>query len=302
MSVEILPRQPAGLATSPRTRRGRWELLSRLSRHRPALVGALLMALMIGLAVVGPLIAPVDPIDVNPRESLRPPSLAHPMGTDQYGRDVLSRVIVGARLSLQIGFIAILIAGTCGVLLGLMAGFYGGKADALIMRGVDILMAFPSILMALVVVAITGPGTTNVMLAVGVSLIATYVRLVRSVTLVVREQLYVQAARVIGAQGYRVLVRHILPNVFAPILVLSTVAVAWSILIGASLSFLGLGPAPPTPEWGIDLSNGRSYLRAAWWISTFPGLAITLTIFGVNLLGDGLREALDPRLRRTGDF
>lgn len=258
--------------------------------------------MMLALAVVGPVIVPKDPVKVNPTESLRPPSLTSPMGTDQYGRDVFSRVMAGARLTIQIGFVAVIVAATCGVVLGLAAGFYGGTTDTVIMRGVDILMAFPSILMALVVVAIIGPGTTNVMLAVGISLIATYVRLVRSVTLVIREQLYVEAARVLGARGYRLVSHHVLPNVFAPILILSTIAVAWSMLIGASLSFLGLGPAPPTPEWGIDLSNGRTYLRAAWWVSTFPGLAITLTVFGVNLLGDGLREALDPRLRRTGNI
>ncbi len=276
-------------------------LALRLARHRSAVVGAMLVILMLVLAVVGPLAAPHDPLEVDPGDSLHPPSLAYPMGTDQFGRDIFSRVLAGARVSLQIGFSAVVLAAVVGVILGVVAGFYRGRVDELIMRGTDTLMSFPGILMALVVVAITGPGASNVMLAVGISLIATYVRLVRGVTFVIREQLYVEAARAIGAAGHRVVLRHILPNAFAPILILSTVAVAWSILISASLSFLGLGPGPPTPEWGRDLSEGRNYLRAAWWVSTFPGLAIMLTVYGVNLLGDGLREALDPRLRRTSE-
>lgn len=294
--MSIIAPQTAVPATRP------WHGAVLLLARRPAAgVGGGLLALMVGLALVGPLVAPYGPNEVSLPEALQPPSAVHLLGTDALGRDVLSRVLVGGALSLQIGFFAVVLGAAIGVPLGLVAGYQGGNIDGVIMRGVDILMAFPGVLMAITVVAITGPGTTNVTLAVGISLVAIYVRLVRSVVVVLREQLFVEAARAVGASSYRIALRHVLPNALAPILVLSTVAVAWSILIAASLSFLGLGPSPPTPEWGIDLSNGRNYLRAAWWVSTFPGVAIMVTVLGVNLLGDGLREVLDPYLRRAGE-
>ena len=226
----------------------------------------------------------------------------HPFGTDQYGRDILSRAIVGARLSLLTGLGAVAIALAAGVVVGLACGVVGGWTDLLVMRVIDIMMAFPGILLALVVVAVLGQGTVNVMLAVGVSLVPTFVRLVRGDVLAVRENAYVEAARALGCWPTRVALRHVLPNVVAPIIVLSTVAVAWSIIIGASLSFLGLGPRPPIPEWGIDLSNGRNYLLRAWWISSVPGFCIMLTVVAVNLVGDALRDELDPRLRSLANL
>ena len=266
-------------------------------RHPSALLGAAILFAIAVVALAGSALSPADPLRVNPMEALSPPSPAHPFGTDQYGRDVLCRVVAGARLSLASGIGAVAIALAGGLALGLVSGAAGGWVDLSVMRVVDVMMAFPSVLLALVVVAILGQGSTNVMVAVGVSLIPTFVRLIRGNVLVVREQPYVEAARALGCEPARVTLRHILPNIVAPVIVLATIAVAWSIIIGASLSFLGLGPRPPFPEWGVDLSNGRSYLLRGWWISGGPGLAIMTTVVAVNLVGDSLRDVLDPRLR-----
>ena len=268
-----------------------------LSRRNAAVLGAAILVIVAVLAVAGPSLSPHDPLKMNPAEALSPPSVAHPFGTDQYGRDVWSRVVAGARLSLATGLGAVVIALTAGLGLGLVSGAAGGWVDLLAMRVVDVMMAFPSVLMALVVVAILGQGATNVMVAVGVSLIPTFVRLIRGNVLVVREHAYVEAARALGCQPSRITLQHILPNIVAPVIVLATIAIAWSIIIGASLSFLGLGPRPPIPEWGVDLSNGRNYLLRGWWISAGPGLAIMTTVVAVNLVGDTLRDVLDPRLR-----
>ena len=271
-------------------------------RRRAAFLSAALLIFIGGIAILGPAVAPLDPLQIRPAEALGPPSLAHLFGTDQYGRDMLSRVIAGARLSLMTGLGAVAIALTGGLVLGLISGILGGWGDLLIMRAVDIMMAFPSILMALVVVAILGQGTINVMVAVGVSLIPTFVRLVRGDVLVVKENAYIEAARALGCGRGRVTLQHVLPNILAPVIVLSTVAIAWSIILGASLSFLGLGPRPPIPEWGIDLSNGRNYLLRGWWISSAPGFCIMLTVVAVNLVGDTLRDLLDPRLRSLANL
>lgn len=274
-------------------------------RQRPLDVRALLqrfaigaiLALILIVLIFGPHLTPYDPIAIAPNHALAPPGPAHPFGTDQYGRDVMSRVFAGSRLSIFIGVFAVMFAALIGVPVGLIAGYFRGIADEVIMRVTDILLAFPNILLALTIVAITGPGTSKVMFAVGISLTATYIRLVRGVVLVVREQLYVEAARAIGCSAARIMARHLLPNILGPVMVLSTVAVAWSIIAGASLSFLGLGPSPPVPEWGVDLSRGRDYLDSAWWISTFPGLAIIVTVLAINMLGDQLVKLLDPALR-----
>lgn len=273
-----------------------------LSRRRSALVGGLLL-IGIGLvAALGPAAAPFDPLKIRPAEALLPPSLEHPFGTDQYGRDMLSRVIVGARLSLMTGLGAVGIALASGLVLGLLSGMLGGWGDLLIMRVVDVMLAFPSILMALVVVAVLGQGIVNVMVAVGISLIPTFVRLVRGDVLMVKQNAYVEAAQALGCPRLRVALQHVLPNIMAPVIVLATVAVAWSIILGASLSFLGLGPRPPIPEWGVDLSNGRSYLLRGWWIASAPGFCIMLTVVAVNLVGDSLRDLLDPRLRSLANL
>ena len=273
-----------------------------LRRRKFALVGLVVMVVVGAVALLAPWLAPYDPIKINPAEALQPPSLAHPFGTDQYGRDILSRMVAGSRLSLLTGLGAVAIALATGIVLGLLSGVIGGWTDLLFMRLVDIMMAFPSILMALVVVAVLGQGTVNVMVAVGVSLVPTFVRLVRGDVLAVKENVYVEAARALGCGPGRLALRHVLPNIVAPVIVLSTVAIAWSIILGASLSFLGLGPRPPIPEWGIDLSNGRGYLLRAWWISSVPGFCIMLTVVAVNLVGDALRDELDPRLRALGNL
>lgn len=273
-----------------------------LRRRKFALVGLVVMVVVGAVALLAPWLAPYDPIKINPAEALQPPSLAHPFGTDQYGRDILSRMVAGSRLSLLTGLGAVAIALATGIVLGLLSGVVGGWTDLLFMRLVDIMMAFPSILMALVVVAVLGQGTVNVMVAVGVSLVPTFVRLVRGDVLAVKENVYVEAARALGCGQARLALRHVLPNIVAPVIVLSTVAIAWSIILGASLSFLGLGPRPPIPEWGIDLSNGRGYLLRAWWISSVPGFCIMLTVVAVNLVGDALSDELDPRLRALGNL
>jgi peptide/nickel transport system permease protein len=275
----------------------------RILRHRrSAVVGIAILAFVGLVALLGPVISPFDPFKIDPAESLSPPSLDHPFGTDQYGRDVLSRAMVGARLSIMTGLGAVVIALIAGIALGLASGLLGGWADLFLMRLIDIMMAFPSVLLALVVVALLGQGTVNVMVAVGVSLIPTFVRLVRGDVLTVKENEYVEAARALGCGQGRLALRYVLPNVLAPIIVLATVATAWSIILGASLSFLGLGPRPPIPEWGIDLSNGRGYLLRGWWISSAPGFCIMLTVVAINLVGDAIRDVLDPRLRSLANL
>ena len=269
----------------------------RLSRNRAALGAGIFVVVVVLTAIAAPLLAPYDPIKVSPSEALRPPSPQHLFGTDQLGRDIFSRVLHGGQLSLRIGLISVGIASAAGIILGLLAGFYGGWWSAGILRLMDVLLAFPGILLALGIVAILGPSLTNLMIAVGISNIPHYTRLVRASVLSIRSSPYVDAARVIGCDDPRIMFVHILPNTLASLIVMATLGVAGAILTGAGLSFLGLGVQPPTPEWGAMLSGGRDHLRNSWWITTFPGLAIMLTVLAMNLLGDGLRDALDPRLK-----
>jgi len=249
------------------------------------------------MALAAPWIAPHDPVAPAIEAVLQPPSRSHPFGTDELGRDVLSRVVYGSRVSLEVGIVAVGIAATIGTAGGLAAGFYGGTWDAAVMRATDVLLAFPGILLAIAIVATLGPSLTNVMIAVGIGAIPVYTRTVRGSTLSVRRMEYVEAARAAGATSGRLIVRHVLRNIRAPIVILATLGVGVNILIAAGLSYVGLGAQPPTPEWGAMLSGARQYLRDAWWTAVFPGLAITLTVVGMNLLGDGLRDLLDPRLR-----
>jgi peptide/nickel transport system permease protein len=232
-----------------------------------------------------------------PVDALQRPSAAYPMGTDQFGRDILSRIIFGARLSLQVGFIAVGIASAIGITLGMVAGYYGRWIDGAIGIVIDIMLAFPGILLALAIVAVLGPNLVNLMVAVGIASVPTYARLIRGAVLSARELTYVEAARVVGAKDRTIMFRHIMPNVLAPAIVLATLGIGQAILIGAAISFLGLGAKPPTAEWGAMLSSGRNFLQQAWWITLFPGVAIMITVLSINLLGDGLRDALDPRLR-----
>jgi peptide/nickel transport system permease protein len=279
------------------TRSGAAALPRLLVRSPEGAIGMALLALLGLAALLAPMAAPFDPIRIEPTQALYSPGLPYAFGTDQYGRDVLSRVLVGTRLALQIGPVAVTIALVPGVTIGLLAGYYGRWIDQVLMRLVDILLAFPGILFALAIIAVLGPSLPSVMVAVGLSSMLTYARLARASLLAAREHLYVEAARVVGAGDGAILVRHILPNVVAPLIVVATLGVGSAILVAATLSFLGLGSQPPTPEWGRMLAEGRSYLRDQWWIATFPGLAIMLTVLALNLLGDGLRDALDPRLK-----
>lgn len=270
----------------------------RLRRNRIASIGLLLVLCLVLIALLAPVIALSDPIKIAPAKALLAPSLDHPFGTDQYGRDVFTRVLYGTRISLVVGFISVLIAVVVGTFLGLTSGYYGGWVDTLIMRFVDVMLAFPGILLALGLVSVLGPSLRNLMIAVGVSAIPEYSRLVRGSVLSAREHVYVEAARVVGCPDSVIMRRHVLPNVVAPVIVLATIGIGSSILWAAGLSFLGMGSQPPSPEWGRMLSEGRDFLREQWWIATFPGIAIMVTVLAMNLLGDGLRDILDPRQMR----
>lgn len=269
----------------------------RLRRSPSALIGGVVLIVVILSALLAPVVSPYEPIKTNQRASLKPPSLEHPMGTDRFGRDVLSRVLWGGRLSLPVGVVSVVIAAVIGVAFGLIAGFYGGWIDSIIMRLVDLLLAFPGILLALAIVSILGDSLFNLMIAIGIASIPDYVRITRSTVLSVREREYVLAARTLGIRNSAIVLRHILPNVLAPLIVLATLGMAGALITGSALSFLGLGIKPPTPEWGNMLAEGRSFLQRAWWVAFFPGLAIMVTVFAINLLGDGLRDALDPRMK-----
>ncbi len=279
-------------------RRSLWrDLFARLRRSRGAVLGGVLLSAIILGAVAAPFVAPYDPQAMAPVDRLQLPSTRHLLGTDVFGRDLFTRILYGSRISLQTGLISVSLAIAIGVPLGLLSGFYGGLVDRLLMRLVDLMLTFPGILLALVIVAILGPSLLNAMVAVGISASPTYARVIRSAVLAAKSQVYVEAARATGCTNGRIMVRHILPNTIAPIIVLGTLGIAGAIIAAAALSFLGLGARPPIPEWGAMLSEGRNYLRVAWWITTFPGLAIMVTVLAINLLGDGLRDALDPRLR-----
>ena len=268
-----------------------------LGRQRGAVVGLVILGGLALMALGAPWLSPRDPIRTAARDALQPPGARFVLGSDQFGRDVASRVLHGARVSLTVGLISVSIAVALGAPLGLVSGYYGGRLDGLIMRVMDVLLAFPGILLALAIVSVLTPGLTNVMIAVGLSAVPTYARLVRASVLSARENLYVEAARALGGRDLGILTRYILPNVVAPLIVTATLGLGTAILSAAALGFLGLGSQPPQPEWGRMLSEGRDYLREAWWISTFPGLGIMLTVLAMNLLGDGLRDILDPRLQ-----
>lgn len=270
---------------------------ARLIKNKAAMFGGGVVVLLILASLAAPQIAPYDPLKQNLRENLLAPSPTHWFGTDVHGRDIFSRVLYGAAISLRIGFLGALLGGAIGIVLGLTAGFYGGAADMLIMRLVDIQLAFPGLLLAIAIIAAIGPGLENVIIAVGVFSVPTFTRVVRGSVLSIKQQDFVTAARTVGATSTRIMRLHLFPNILAPVLVLLTMRVATAILTAASLSFLGLGAQPPTPEWGAMLSDGRDYLVLAPHVATFPGLAILLAVLGFNLLGDGLRDALDPRLR-----
>lgn len=268
----------------------------RFQRSRLAVLGGLILSVLVLASLMAPVIAPHDPLEQSPLERLEPPSLKYPLGVDPLGRDVLSRILHGGRVSLSVGLIAVGIGLTFGTLFGLLSAFYGGLTDSVIMRCMDVLLAFPGILLALAIVAALGPGLINTMLAVGIWSIPIFARIVRGSALAVRQQDYVTAAITLGASDARLVLRHVLPNAAAPLLVLSSLRMATAILTAAGLSFLGLGVQAPTAEWGAMLNDGRQYITQSPHVATFPGLAIMLTVLSLNFIGDGLRDALDPRL------
>ncbi|MGH2562746.1 MAG: ABC transporter permease [Thermomicrobiales bacterium] len=286
-----------GLGRVARPRSLLRDALRRLGRNPGAVAGAVVLAVIMFLAVFAPIVAPFDPIEQDSQAIRARPSREHLFGADTFGRDIFSRVLYGGRMSLPVGLVAVGIAAVVGVAFGLIAGYRGGWIESVIMRAVDMMLAFPGILLAMSLVAILGTSLFNLMLAVGIASIPEYTRVVRGTVLSTREMEYVTAARVSGAQDRAIMLRHILPNVLPPIIVLATLGIAGAIILGSTLSFLGLGIQPPTAEWGNMLSDGRSMMRHFWWVSFFPGLAIMLTVLSINLLGDGLRDALDPRLR-----
>jgi len=278
-------------------------LLRSLWRNKTALVGAVILCIVIVTAVAAPLLAPHDPQAQDLASRLRPPawsakgSPANLLGTDHLGRDILSRIIYGSRISLLVGIVTVLISGAIGTALGLLAGYYGGKVDSAIMRIADIQLAFPFILLALSVMAVLGTGLKNVIIVLSLTGWVMYGRVVRGEVLALREKEFVEAARALGNRDRRVILRHILPNVVTTMIIMATLEVARVIIAESSLTFLGLGVEPMIPTWGGMLSDGREYLSSAWWVATFPGLAIMFTVLGINLLGDWLRDTLDPRLK-----
>ena len=280
-----------------------WIFLRRLARRRTSLFGLVVVALVVFIALAAAVVTPFDPIEQDIGERLKAPltrdgaGRVHPLGTDHLGRDILARIVFGARPALLVGFAAVAISGVLGMVTGLVAGYFGGRIDDLLMRLADIQLAFPFILLAIAVIGVLGPSLTTIICVIGVSSWVVYARIVRGAALSLREREFVQAAQALGSRDGRILLRHVLPNVFTPWLVVATLDMARVIVIESALSFLGLGVQPPTPTWGGMLADGRVYISTAWWLATFPGLAILVTVLGINLFGDGLRDTLDPRLK-----
>lgn len=273
------------------------EALLRLLKSKTSVIGLFFILVLIITAIFAPLIAPYDPTAQSIPDRYQAPSSEHLLGTDELGRDIFSRIVYGTRISIQIGIIAVGISLIVGVTLGAVAGYFGRWVDQIIMRIIDIMMAFPSILLAIALVAVLGPNLRNAMIAVGIVGVPQFARIVRSAVLAVKETEYIEAARAIGGKHGRILFSHVLPNSMAPIIVQATLGIGTAILDAAGLSFLGLGAQPPTPEWGAMLNDGRAALQNAPWVVAFPGMAIFLFVLGFNLFGDGLRDALDPKLK-----
>ncbi|QSO49324.1 ABC transporter permease [Alicyclobacillus mengziensis] len=258
-------------------------------------VGAIIMLTLIVACYGARLVLGADPNHINPTASLVPPGPSHIFGTDSFGRDLFVRILYGGELSIAASFIAVIISLAGGLIVGFVAGWTGGLTDMVLMRFMDLLLAFPGILLALSISAILGPGLVNALIAIGISSIPVYARLVHGLTNQAKNYVYVESAKIIGASNIRIVLRHILPNIMAPLLVTATTGLGWAMLWEAALSFLGLGVQPPTPDWGSILNSGLDYLQSAWWISVFPGVFITLFVVAVNLMGDGLRDVVDPK-------
>jgi peptide/nickel transport system permease protein len=293
---------PVATERSPVVREG-LVFVRRLARRRTALAGLVVVALVALIAVTAPWLSPFDPVEQDIGNRLKPPGwrdaggFLHPLGTDHLGRDLLARMLFGAQPALMVGVAAVLISGILGMVTGLLSGYFGGRTDDVLMRLGDVQLAFPFILLAIAVIGVLGPSLPVIIVVIGVSSWVIYARVVRGAVLSLREREFVQAAHALGSRDGRVIARHILPNVFTPWLVVATLDMARVIVLESALSFLGLGVQPPTPTWGGMLADGRVYITTAWWLATFPGLGILLTVLGINLFGDGLRDTLDPRLK-----
>ncbi|MGE5299700.1 MAG: ABC transporter permease [Acidobacteriota bacterium] len=271
----------------------------RFKRNGLAVAGGVIVLALFFVAVFAPLLSPYDPDAIDRHNVLMPPSFQHPLGTDDLGRDVMSRMIWGARISLAVGFVAIGIATAIGMLLGALAGYYGGWTDRVIMRFIDIMLSIPTFFLILAVIAFIGSSIWNIMIVIGLTAWMGVARLVRAEFLSLKEREFVLAARAIGASDVRIIFRHVMINSMAPVLVSAVLGVAGAVLVESALSFLGIGVQPPTPSWGNILSLGKDYIELAWWLSVFPGLAILVTVLGYNLLGEGIRDSIDPRLWET---
>ena len=300
MSEIAQPSRAAAAQALSAPPRGLWrDAWRRLRRNHLALAGGVVLALLVVIAVAAPLVAPYDPVAQDYDHLLQGVSPQHPFGTDDFGRDILSRVIYGGRISLAVGFLGTLLGVALGALIGVTAGFYGRWYDSLMMRLLDILLAFPGLLLAIAIIAVLGVGTQNVIIAIGIFSVPTFARVLRGSLLSLKEHDFVTAARALGADDRRLMFVHLLPNALAPVLVIATLRLGTAILTAASLSFLGLGIRPPSPEWGAMLSDGRTYMRSAPYVTMVPGIAIMLVVLGFNLLGDGLRDALDPQMSQA---
>ncbi len=289
--------RPAGLAVAASSAAGaRLRASLRFARVQPFVAACMLVLAVLVVSAIAPgLLAPDSPTAMAITSPRTPPSAAHLFGTDQFGRDILSRVIHGVRLSLSIGVLSTLLGVVVGGSIGLVFGFLGGLSDAFAMRVVDVMLAFPSVLLALTIVAVSGPSLVNLILAIGIASVPEYARIVRGQVLSIRERPFMEAAIAAGTRRSGLLLTHVLPNVLSPVLVVATLGIGFAMLAGASLSFIGLGPQPPSPEWGAMLSDGRSYLQDSWWIGVFPGLAILITVVAINVVGQWLQVRLDPK-------
>ncbi len=278
---------------------GLWgDALKQFVKHPTGMFGAFLVAVLILTAIFGPILAPYEPTTMDFAATFAPPSLEHPMGTDNFGRDVLTRIMHGARVSLQVGIISVTLATVVGTLLGMIAGYSNRVVDEIIMRAMDILFAFPAILLAIAILAALGKGVANAMIAIGIVYVPIFARIARGEVLAIREEEFIEVAHALGAGRTRILFSHIMPNILSPIIVEISLSLSFAILAEAALSFFGLGTQPPDPSWGNMLSEGRAYIQQSVWLGIFPGLAIMFTVMGFNFLGDGLRDSLDPRLRK----
>lgn len=294
------PQTTAGIPVSiESTKSVRWKTFyKKLAKNKAAMAGAFIIIFVILMGIFAPLLATHDPNTTNVMNKLKPPSAENYLGTDDVGRDIFSRLLYGARVSLGIGFVSTILGAIVGVTLGIVSGYYGRWIDSLIMRICDVLLAFPGILLALAIVSVLGASTQNVIIAVAFYAVPSFARIVRGSTLSVRKLEYIDAIKAMGAKDFRIIFKHILPNIMSPIIVQATLYIASAIITASALSFLGMGTRPPTAEWGAMLSQGRSYIAQAPHITLFPGLVILLVVIGFNLMGDGLRDALDPKAKK----